>query len=114
VVEQGHEVQICDHDEPLKRTGAVVGAQAPADPDHLPIKPPRQWNHFDISVVGQAITVRLNDKVITEYTAHKNISGCVGIQSMTDSTGKVYHVHFRDIRVVELKRDEKAIPIEGL
>ena len=62
-----------------------------------------------VGVVGQTITVQLNGKVVTEYTAHKNVSGCVGIQSMKD-----FHVHFRDIHVVELKRDEKAIPVEGL
>ena len=92
----------------LRRLNKAVSSLA-YDPDHLPLKEVGQWNHYEISFVGQALVIRLNGKTVNEFTAHKDASGCIGLQTMQNS-----HVSFRNVRVIELKRDEKNLPVEGL
>ena len=60
-------------------------------------------------IPSQSLVIRLNGKTVNEFTAHKDASGCIGLQTMQNS-----HVSFRQVRLVELKSDEKNLTVEGL
>jgi len=52
---------------PLHATGGIYGFCAPADVETLPLRPPGEWNHYDIEVDGQRYRVSLNGKIVTDY-----------------------------------------------
>src|SRR5205814_5498652 len=66
-VKEGHEIQICDT-ETGKQTGAIYNFQNSTE---LASKPVGEWNRYEIRVVGQKYTVKLNGKVVNEYTTEK-------------------------------------------
>ncbi|MBI1879409.1 MAG: DUF1080 domain-containing protein, partial [Chloroflexi bacterium] len=67
----GFEVQIDqlarDDGAAIHKTGAIYNFAGPKNPDMLPIRPPGQWNEFEIHTRGQLYTVFLNGVKITEY-----------------------------------------------
>ena len=91
-VNQGYEIQIDDLADPLHRTGAIYGFQAPIT---LASKPVGEWNTFDIRVVGQQYSVALNGTPVTEFTGDRHLEGFVGLQNHDPSS----RVAFRDIRI---------------
>jgi hypothetical protein len=64
----GFEVQI-DQSAPeaIHRTGAIYDLAAPMDPGALPVRPPGEWNEYEIHVQGQDYTVFLNGTLITTF-----------------------------------------------
>jgi hypothetical protein len=70
-VDFGFEVQIDqlarDDGAPIHKTGAIYSFAGPSNPDALPVRPPGQWNQFEIHAQGQRYTVFLNGQRITEY-----------------------------------------------
>ncbi len=102
-VNEGYEVQIDMTDVPEKTTGAIYGFQsADIAARDKALKPPGQWNTYEIVVKDQTITVFLNGTKINEFTnADPNrdlSSGFVGIQNH----GNGDDVWFRNIRIKEL------------
>jgi choline dehydrogenase-like flavoprotein len=67
----GFEVQIDQLARPdgaaIHKTGAIYGFAGPDNPDALPVRPPGEWNEFEIHVTGQNYTVFLNGDQITQY-----------------------------------------------
>lgn len=64
----GFEVQIDQQDaDPLRRTGAIYGFQAPTNPGSLPVQPVGQWNTYEIHVADQTYSVILNGQLINKF-----------------------------------------------
>jgi hypothetical protein len=99
-VNNGYEVQIDASDTPDKTTGAVYGFQA-ADiaARDAALKPPGEWNTFELRVAGEQLQVFLNGSKINDFTnvdpARSLASGHIGIQNHSAND----HVSFRDIRI---------------
>lgn len=64
----GFEVQIDEQDpDPLRKTGAIYGFQAPTNPGGIHVKPVGEWNSYLIRVQGQTYTVNLNGQTINSF-----------------------------------------------
>ena len=64
----GFEVQIDQQaSEAIRRTGAIYELAAPTNPNALPVKPPGEWNEYEIHVNGQDYEVFLNGTQITTF-----------------------------------------------
>ncbi len=100
-VRQGHEVEIGDPRpaKPEDATGSFYPFQAPAS---VPVKPPGQWNDYEITVIEHNYSFRLNDRLVNTWTdnAGRSIAGYIGLQNYND--GKV--VRHRNLRVKDLPR----------
>lgn len=99
----GFEVQIDqlarDDGAPVHKTGAIYGLAAPSDPGNLPVKPPGEWNEYEIRVKDQTYTVLLNGTQVTEYTnpdPNRGTGSFIGLQTHTG------RVAFRKIQIKEL------------
>ena len=95
-VNKGYEIQICDTDPAKHRTGSIYSFE---DASEVPTHKVGEWNHYEITVVGQKYTVRINGKRVTTFTGDRTLEGHIGLQNH-DPASKV---SFRNIRVVELK-----------
>jgi hypothetical protein len=95
-VKEGYEIQICDAAPAKHRTGSVYSFQ---DASALPTRPPGEWNHYEIRVVGQHYTVRVNGVTVNEYDGDRSERGHVGLQNHDDES----RVSFRNVRVTELR-----------
>jgi hypothetical protein len=93
-VASGYEVQIDDCDpRGLKyQTGSIYDFAAVA---RLASRPARQWNRYEISVVGQHYTVVLNGERVTEFDGARGAFGYIGLQNHDPGS----RVSFRRIRV---------------
>lgn len=99
----GYEIQIDATDAPDRTTGAVYGfksAQLKARDQAL--RPPGQWNTYEIRVRGERLQVFLNGVKINDFTntdpARSLTSGHIGIQNH----GAADQAAFRNIRLKEL------------
>jgi cytochrome c len=102
-VNQGYEIQIDATDAPDRTTGSIYTFQAADIPARdAALKPPGQWNSYEIVVVGQTIRVYLNGVLINDFTstdpARDLRQGFVGIQNH----GNGDDVWFRNIQVKEI------------
>jgi choline dehydrogenase-like flavoprotein len=108
-IDFGFEVQIDQLARPdgaaIHKTGAIYGFAGPQDPDALPIRPPGEWNEFEIHASGQDYTVFLNGEQITQYQnpdpnrglpTTANAPSYIGLQTHTG------RVAFRKIQIKEL------------
>ncbi|MGW4113383.1 carbohydrate-binding protein [Actinosynnema sp. NPDC004786] len=104
-VNQGYEVQIDATDAPDRTTGAIYSFQSA----NLPVrdavlKPPGEWNTYEIVVSGQRLRVFLNGALVNDFTntdpARDLTRGHIGLQNHGDGDD----VWFRNIRVKELSR----------
>ncbi|WP_031074147.1 ThuA domain-containing protein [Streptomyces sp. NRRL S-118] len=102
-VNKGYEIQIDATDAPDRTTGAVYGF-APADlkaRDRV-LRPPGQWNSYEIRVRGERLQVFLNGVKINDFTntdpARSLKDGFIGLQNH----GTDDQVSFRNIRLKEL------------
>ncbi|MDQ3788633.1 MAG: DUF1080 domain-containing protein, partial [Actinomycetota bacterium] len=107
-VNQGYEIQIDATDAPDRTTGSIYSFQsADIAARDAALKPPGQWNSYEIQVVGQTIKVFLNGVLINDFTstdpARDLTQGFVGIQNH----GNGDDVWFRNIQIKELV-DETA------
>ena len=101
----GFEVQIDqlarDDGAAIHKTGAIYDFAGPKNPDTLPVRPPGQWNEFEIHAKKQIYTVFLNGVKITEYQnldANRGTAtpGFIGLQTHTG------RVAFRKIQIKAL------------
>lgn len=94
-VNGGYEIQICDATDPKHRTGSIYSFCASS---HVPTKPVGEWNHYEIEVVGQNYTVRVNGETVNRFLGFRGERGYVGLQNHDDGSP----VRFRNIRVTRL------------
>lgn len=95
-VKEGYEIQI-DKAEPGKlNTGSIYSFKAA---DKVPLHPAGQWNLYEITVIDQDYTVRLNGEVINTFTGNRATSGMVGLQNHSDKDV----VEFRNVRIKVLR-----------
>ena len=80
----------------MERTGSIFAVQ---DATEVPTKAPGQWNHLEVSAVGQSYEVKINGKLVNKLTGDRTTEGRIGLQSH-ESGAKVA---FRNVRLVELK-----------
>ncbi|MFD6041617.1 ThuA domain-containing protein [Streptomyces koyangensis] len=102
-VNNGYEVQIDATDEPDRTTGAVYTFQsADIEARDKALKPPGEWNSYEIKVQGERLQVFLNGVEINDFTnedpARSLTDGYIGLQNHGDDD----HVSFRDIQLKEL------------
>ncbi|MEE1807297.1 ThuA domain-containing protein [Streptomyces sp. BE133] len=102
-VNNGYEVQIDATDAPDRTTGSVYTFKA-ADikaRDQV-LRPPGQWNSYEIKVQGERLQVFLNGVKINDFTNTDPVrslkDGYIGIQNH----GANDHVSFRNIQLKEL------------
>jgi hypothetical protein len=94
-IREGYEIQICDTEE-ANPTGSIYGQQKSKE---IASKPVGEWNKYEITVVGQKYTVKLNGKVVNEFTGNRSLHGHIGIQNHNQGS----EVSFRNIKVVNLE-----------
>ncbi|WP_369147504.1 ThuA domain-containing protein [Streptomyces sp. R44] len=102
-VNNGYEVQIDATDTPDRTTGAVYGFKsADLKTRDQALRPPGQWNTYELRVTGERLQVFLNGVKINDFTntdpARSLTDGHIGIQNH----GAEDQVAFRDIRIKEL------------
>jgi hypothetical protein len=111
-VNQGYEIQIDATDAPEKTTGAVYTFQSAdlAARDAV-LKPPGQWNAYEIVVVGKTVKIVLNGTVINEYTstdpARMPSVSHIGLQNH----GEGDDVQFRNVQVKQLDTAAPALTV---
>lgn len=103
-VNEGYEIQIDDRgrdlqggfDDPLHMTGSVYGF-SPAL--RLASRLVGEWNTFQITADGPAISVQLNgETVVADFVGNRLVEGFIGLQNH----GAPARVAFRNIRIREL------------
>jgi hypothetical protein len=98
-VHKGHEVEIGDEtsDKPTWWTGSIYPFHPPTG---VKVRPPGEWNSYEIVCTGQDYLVRLNGRVVNTWTdrQHRTASGYLGLQNYND--GKT--VRHRNLRVRDL------------
>ncbi|MFE7773468.1 ThuA domain-containing protein [Streptomyces sp. NPDC057445] len=102
-VNKGYEIQIDATDAPDRTTGAVYGFKsADLKARDRVLRPPGQWNSYEIRVQGERLTVLLNGVKINSFTNADPVrslkDGYIGIQNH----GADDQVSFRQIRLKEL------------
>lgn len=82
-VEHGYEIQIDPTDAPDRTTGAVYGVRgADVVARDAALRPPGEWNTFEIVVDGDSLTVSLNGTVVNELAvSDPDLAGHVGLQN---------------------------------
>lgn len=97
-VNNGYEIQIddCDKKGLMFQTGSFYSFH-PAE--KLASKPAGEWNLFEITVVGQRYTVKLNGEKVNEFEGTRGAEGYVGLQNHD----LISRVSFRRIRVKEIR-----------
>lgn len=102
-VNKGYEIQIDATDAPDRTTGAVYGFKsANIKARDQVLRPPGQWNSYEIKVQGERLQVFLNGVKINDFTNTDPVrslkDGYIGIQNH----GADDQVSFRDIQLKEL------------
>ncbi|OZM72043.1 glucose dehydrogenase [Amycolatopsis antarctica] len=102
-VDNGYEIQIDATDADDRTTGAVYTFQsADLAARDAALKPPGEWNSYEIVVQGQTIKVLLNGVLINDFTStdpNRDLTeGFVGIQNHGDGDD----VSFRNIQLKDI------------
>jgi cytochrome c len=103
-VNQGYEIQIDATDAPEKTTGSIYSFQsADLAKRDAALKPPGEWNSYEIVVRGQTIQVSLNGVLINDFVstdpARDLTQGLIGLQNHDPGDD----VWFRNVRIKELE-----------
>lgn len=80
---------------------------APRPEDLAAALKPGDWNEYEILAVGSKITLRLNGKTMVEYTEQDESIPRSGIIAVQIHSGGPMEVQFRDIRIRDLKTQQK-------
>ncbi|MFC0845190.1 ThuA domain-containing protein [Streptomyces noboritoensis] len=102
-VNNGYEVQIDATDAPDRTTGAIYSFKsADLRARDRALRPPGQWNSYELRVQGERLQVFLNGVKINDFTntdpARSLKDGYIGLQNH----GSADHVSFRNIQVKKL------------
>ena len=108
-IDFGFEVQIDqlarDDGADVHKTAAIYGFAAPAGPANLPVKPPGEWNQFEIRAQGQVYDVSLNGTPVTHYAnpdPNRGRSSAAGAPSFIGLQSHTGRVGFRRIQIKAL------------
>lgn len=99
-VEQGYEVQVDATDAPERTTGGLYGVAGPdVAARDAALRPPGEWNTFEIEVHDDRIAVRLNGSEVLDHTVLSGRApadpGHLGLQNHAEGDD----VRFRSVRV---------------
>lgn len=101
-INHSFEIQICDSETGIHKTGGVYDAEAPKKDA---FKPTGEWNHMKIMFVGDKITIELNDQKIVDWKAEPrgkirdfSREGYIGLQNH-DSNALI---QFKNVYIKEL------------
>ncbi len=109
-VESGFEVQIIDtygkpNDELTHHdAGGVIRTQAPT---HNAIKPAGEWNHYNITVNGDQLTVILNGEKINEIDLSKSAMKDRPAEGYISFQDEGKPIWYRNVRIKELNKDDE-------
>ncbi|WP_415953557.1 ThuA domain-containing protein [Streptomyces sp. KLOTTS4A1] len=103
-VHKGYEIQIDATDAPDRTTGAVYSFQsADIEARDKALRPPGEWNTYEIRVQGERLQVFLNGVKINDFTnedpERSLTDGYIGLQNH----GSADQVSFRDIQLKQLR-----------
>jgi serine/threonine protein kinase len=93
---KGYEIDISP-----RATGDIWRWLGGSADDHLASTRPVKydgWNLYEISVIGQKYTVKLNGQLVNEYEGRVGLRGYVGLQNCSPNGG----VSFRNVRIKEM------------
>ena len=102
-VNRGYEIQIDPTDSPASTTGAIYSFRAADQAQRdAALRPPGEWNTYEITVDAPRIVVRLNGVVVNRFVstsaARQSLGrGFVGLQNHSDAD----RVSFRGVQVKE-------------
>ncbi|WP_306316429.1 MULTISPECIES: ThuA domain-containing protein [unclassified Streptomyces] len=113
-VDKGYEIQIDATDAPDRTTGAIYSFQsADLAARDKALKPPGEWNSYEITVRGERLQVFLNGVKINDFVnkdpERSLASGHIGLQNHGDSD----QVSFRKIRLKELAATSDASAVSA-
>ncbi|WP_327672461.1 MULTISPECIES: ThuA domain-containing protein [unclassified Streptomyces] len=113
-VNKGYEIQIDATDAPDRTTGAIYSFQsADLAARDKALKPPGEWNSYEIKVRGERLQVFLNGVEVNDFTnkdpERSLTDGYIGLQNHGDSD----QVSFRKIRLKELTTTSDAGALPG-
>jgi hypothetical protein len=97
-VNNGYEIQIDDCAEKglMFQTGSIYSFHPVT---RVASRAAGEWNVFEITVVGQRYTVKLNGEKVNEFEGARGTEGYVGLQNHD----LISRVSFRRVRVKEIK-----------
>jgi hypothetical protein len=120
----GIEIQVVDHEvyyrgrsQPQQRTGSIYDEIAPSQDA---VKPPGQWNTWEITARGSRVTIALNDQKIIDADlsretkarqqkgpalARRPLKGHIGFQNLNG------FITLRNIRIKTPDGDENFVPL---
>jgi hypothetical protein len=104
-IDFGFEVQIDELGQgnplglPIHKTGAIYSFAAPQNPN---VKPPGQWNEYEIRAQGQDYQVFLNGAKVTEYQNPDPVRGNTASPCFTGLQTHTGRVAFRKIQIKAL------------
>ncbi len=101
-INHSFEIQICDAEKGIHRTGSAYDAEAPK---LNAWNPTGEWNHYKISFIGDTITVELNGKEVLDWKCEPrgkirdwSKDGYIGLQNHDSNA----IIQFKNIYVKEL------------
>jgi hypothetical protein len=104
--EKGYEVQVNNSQSDWRRTGSLYAIQ---DVKEVYVKD-NEWFTEEVIVQGKKITIKINDKVVVDYTEPENVTRPKGMEQRLLSSGTFAlqghdpnsKVYFKDIMVKPL------------
>lgn len=93
-----YHVDVSNDPDPLQVTGAMMFVQAPSS---VPQKM-YAWNQMEVTVTGQQYVVKVNGKVVNDFTGDRSTSGFLGLQLGRKG------VQFTNIRIKDLSSARPA------
>ncbi|HEY7914999.1 MAG TPA: DUF1080 domain-containing protein [Blastocatellia bacterium] len=100
-VNHGYEIQIDDCDKRgLKYNTGSVYDFSPAM--RIASKLAGEWNRYEITVIGQRYTIKLNGELVNEFEGSRAPEGYIGLQNHD----LISRVSYRRVRVREVKSDK--------
>ena len=91
-VNQGYELQICDEAPEKHNTGSIYSFQGSTS---MPTRAIGEWNDYEISVIDQHYTIKVNGQLVNEFDGERSREGYFGMQNHDDGSP----VRFRNIRI---------------
>lgn len=101
-VKQGHELEIGENAATKDGTGSIYPFQGAT---WLPVKPPGEWNAYEITCVARTYDVRLNGHLVNRYVDDQGrpLEGFIGLQNYPyDKAPYTRPVRHRNLRIKEL------------
>ena len=90
--DQGNEVQICDGLNGDQPTGSIYNFQ-----NSSAVMQRADWNEYEIAASGNRVLVKLNGRVVNDFSGLRQPAGYIGLQCHPHGP-----VQFRNVRIQEL------------